>query len=186
MHGSTYLKIATRERGNCIINFGYVFTWRFCKGMDRDQDYWTSDKCNSKWNLVNKLVTQWNGIYANFENQWASRESEASLLKKKHMWHSKMTCYTFLSSFMYGKLSKEVLIRKSLQHMKTLLIRQKEAEHLHIRVHKNVIGWSHRRWRHWRNTSVSSSHGKYKAKVWAKGKKKSDIVNFIGRNRVVK
>ncbi|CAH1417082.1 unnamed protein product [Lactuca virosa] len=36
---------------------------------------------------------------------------------------------------MCGKLSKEALGGRSLQHIKTLLIRQKEAEHLHIQVH---------------------------------------------------
>ncbi|CAH1448277.1 unnamed protein product [Lactuca virosa] len=57
-------------------------TERFCKGMGRNPDYRTSDQCNSKWNLMNKVVTHWNGIYTNFEKQWASGESEASLLKK--------------------------------------------------------------------------------------------------------
>ncbi|CAH1419581.1 unnamed protein product [Lactuca virosa] len=33
---------------------------------------------------MNKLVTQWNGIYTNFEKQWASGESETSLLKNTH------------------------------------------------------------------------------------------------------
>ncbi|CAH1446934.1 unnamed protein product [Lactuca virosa] len=42
---------------------------RFCKGMGRDLDYRISDQCNLKWNIVNKLVTHWNRIYKNFENQ---------------------------------------------------------------------------------------------------------------------
>ncbi|CAH1448139.1 unnamed protein product [Lactuca virosa] len=33
---------------------------------------------------MNKVVTHWNGIYTNFEKQWASGESETSLLKKTH------------------------------------------------------------------------------------------------------
>ncbi|CAH1450402.1 unnamed protein product [Lactuca virosa] len=57
---------------------------RFCRGMSRSPDYRTSDQCNSKWNLMNKVFTQWNGIYTNFEKQWASGESEVSLLKKTH------------------------------------------------------------------------------------------------------
>ncbi|CAH1452012.1 unnamed protein product [Lactuca virosa] len=50
--------------------------------MGRDPYYQTSDQCNLKWNLVNKLVTHWNEIYTNFEKQWARGESEPSLLKK--------------------------------------------------------------------------------------------------------
>ncbi|CAH1445904.1 unnamed protein product [Lactuca virosa] len=52
--------------------------------MGREPDYQTSYQCNSKWNLVNKLVTHWNKIYTNFEKQWASGESKTSLLKKTH------------------------------------------------------------------------------------------------------
>ncbi|CAI9263655.1 unnamed protein product [Lactuca saligna] len=41
---------------------------------------------------------------------------------------------------MCGKLSKETLGGRSFQHMKTLLNRQKEAEHLHIQAH-NKYHW---------------------------------------------
>nr|KAJ0195007.1 hypothetical protein LSAT_V11C700346830 [Lactuca sativa] len=64
--------------------FWLRITKRFCKGIGRNPDYRTSSQCNSKWNLMNKVVTHWNGIYKNFEKQWASRESETSLLKKTH------------------------------------------------------------------------------------------------------
>ncbi|CAH1448811.1 unnamed protein product [Lactuca virosa] len=52
--------------------------------MGRSTYYRTSDQCNSKWNLMNKVVTHWNEICTNYEKQWASRESKASLLKKTH------------------------------------------------------------------------------------------------------
>ncbi|CAH1452633.1 unnamed protein product [Lactuca virosa] len=42
---------------------------RFCKGIGRNLDYRTSDQCNSTWNLMNKVITYWNGIYTNFEKQ---------------------------------------------------------------------------------------------------------------------
>ncbi|CAH1418868.1 unnamed protein product [Lactuca virosa] len=47
--------------------FWLHITELFCKGMGRNLDYRTSDQCNSKWNLMNKVVTHWNGIYTNFE-----------------------------------------------------------------------------------------------------------------------
>ncbi|CAI9290798.1 unnamed protein product [Lactuca saligna] len=52
--------------------------------MGPDPNYQTYNQCNSKWNLMNKLVTHWNGIYTNFEKQLASIESKAGLLKKTH------------------------------------------------------------------------------------------------------
>ncbi|CAH1411989.1 unnamed protein product [Lactuca virosa] len=160
--------------------------------MGRDQDYWTSDQCNSKWNLVNKLVTQWNEIYANFEKQWASGESEASLLKKK-------THVTFQDDMLY--LFKFIYVWEVVKRS----IRWKE-----LATHEDIVNPPKRSW----TSSYSSSQkmssdghidvdfnddnddieeirpsprpmGRYKAKVRAKGKMKSDIVKFIGRNGVV-
>ncbi|CAH1441578.1 unnamed protein product [Lactuca virosa] len=71
-------------KGQTRDQFWLHITKRFCRGMGRNPDYRTSDQCNSKWNLMNKFVTHCNGIYTNFEKHWASRESDASLLKKTH------------------------------------------------------------------------------------------------------
>ncbi|CAH1443410.1 unnamed protein product [Lactuca virosa] len=64
--------------------FWLRITKQFCKGMGRDPDYWTSDQCNSKWNVMKKLLKHWNGIYTNFEKQWVSGESENEFVVKTY------------------------------------------------------------------------------------------------------
>ncbi|CAH1425217.1 unnamed protein product [Lactuca virosa] len=69
-----------QKRVSIVISFGYVSRSAFVGERVEVQIIGPLTNVTP----MNKVVTHWNGIYTNFEKQWTSGESEASLLKKTH------------------------------------------------------------------------------------------------------